>query len=699
MPDDKDNEELLYLPDGEITHRDNHYHLTTSHQVYELQGNNFSGDLEPMIELLNEGCLRSDIERFNEKLRGLIDKLEASGVVLSSSALSPTDDLDPLARLADVHADPVQMYLLATKTTLSTAGPGSDTLESTLRPYGFRNYTERVKESDLLVTTYPDLSAEFEDLAVTAAIESVPFVPIRSDRSLHVGPTIHPQRVCVDCYRRRRTSTVSRPESFELTRQMQLSDRRPMLLDEVGSILLGAIERAVGQDSGLPAQGVEYDPKEPSINVHYVDPVPGCSTCDTHSGPVSSEPDYETLVGNRTGIVTSVDQHNVDHIFPGYWLTRSTSSDFTILFDNPRQHSSGGAAVVECQADGRRRAIGEAIERYVLEVPPDEIREGSLESVSNPLWWEPYEDDQYADTDFPYDRLEPTDILAWIPLRRLGDNRSAHLPASLVYSGYQSLREVTSSGAACHTTLDRATLGGLLEVIERDAIVTIFLHDLPVPRLDWETVVQHASDRTAAISASGLEVVVLDITTDLDVPTYFALGIDDDRRFAVGAGCNPVASDAVEESLEELMLTYHQIREVYQPDPAESIDSPESIKTLNDHLFYYQGANGVELFDDKRRTTVTNLRPDLCSADDSTDRKLGVCFDRLQAADIDAYVHETTTNDVERAGLRTVKVFAPQLADINVEWSARHLGQQRLHEVPERMGYKSNITDQPHPMP
>lgn len=422
--------------------------------------------------------------------------------------------------------------------------------------------------------------------------------------------------------------------------------------------------------------------------------IPELSTAD------HSSPDYDAHVSDRLGIITEIQRVSIDEIFPDYELFRTVTSDLTVLFDSSRQVTSGGAAVEKDFEAGRARAIGEALERYSIETTPSDATVGTLENVADPLWWESYSDDQYADENFSYERLTPTDEIQWIPVKRMDDGTEVLTPAFNVYlSGEfdKSYCEVTSTGVACHTTLPRAALGGLLEVVERDAIMATFLHDLSVPRLDWATVERAAPERTETIETADLDVHVLDITMDTGIPTYFAIATDG-TWLSVGAGCSPIAGTAVEEALEEVMHTYYSVREVYDLDPDDEL-AVEDIRTLNDHLFYYQGENRTALLDRAMDGSTTDLRNDRCPPHSTASEQLSFCLDALSEQGIDAYLRETTTSDLQNAGFRTVKVLVPEMVEINARWEAREFGKERLHSLPEEMGYRPGITRNPHPMP
>ncbi|MEZ3145768.1 YcaO-like family protein [Halobaculum sp. MBLA0143] len=404
-------------------------------------------------------------------------------------------------------------------------------------------------------------------------------------------------------------------------------------------------------------------------------------------------------ISDRTGIVTRTVETDLSHLFDGYLVVRSVVSDLTALFDTSKQLTTGGAAVEHSRQQARDRAVGEALERYSIERPPTETVVGTAETVDGALWWEPHTDAQYDDSALFSCRPTPNDEREWIGVTHIRDGTTRRVPASTVYlgaSGYGPLKEATSTGAACHTTLPRAVLGGLLEAIERDAAAISLLNGLPRQRLSTRVVADAAPARFAALSDAGLNVTVVDVTSDLPVPSYFAFATDG-TWLSVGGSCHPLAETAVSEALEEVMHTYYSLREVYDVEPDDVAD-PTALERLNHHLMYYQGDRRRILLDRVPDETVS-LRSDLCHRDATTPELLASVVDCLDDAGIDTYFHETTSGDLREIGVRTAAVVAPELVDINARYNARQLGCDRLYTVPERLSYEAGLVDEPHPIP
>jgi ribosomal protein S12 methylthiotransferase accessory factor len=154
----------------------------------------------------------------------------------------------------------------------------------------------------------------------------------------------------------------------------------------------------------------------------------------------------------------------------------------------------------------------------------------------------------------------------WVPLF-LSDPwyRRGPLPGDeLAY--WRFLRYGTSSGNAAGTSQTEAVLHGLLEVVERDSVSTLLIRrylrgreTLPVvTAASLPAAVRTLKERL--VSETGGPVHVIDLTTDLGVPTFAALAAS--ARYParlLGSGASLDASYAIERAVAEL----HQLVTLY----------------------------------------------------------------------------------------------------------------------------------------
>ena len=148
--------------------------------------------------------------------------------------------------------------------------------------------------------------------------------------------------------------------------------------------------------------------------------------------------------------------------------------------------------------------------------------------------------------------------LDWVAARRIRDGGVLWVPfevVSLDFRGRGDARWLRSSnGLGAHWDLQRATLKGLLEVVERDAEAIwrgrpSFVRTLD--RLDLQTVpIDAVADIGRRVAAAGLTMAVYHLTTVIGLPAFVAEIIDRDGvagapRSVYGAACDSKPHHAI----------------------------------------------------------------------------------------------------------------------------------------------------------
>lgn len=138
---------------------------------------------------------------------------------------------------------------------------------------------------------------------------------------------------------------------------------------------------------------------------------------------------------------------------------------------------------------------------------------------------------------------------------------------------YRSLLRYTSSlGTAAGVNVQEAVLHGLCELIEHDglshALLRWFVAGMPqVDLVDAESLPRRLELLYLdAVATVGAPVLLLDVTTDVDVPVYLAVKDDDAGLGLFGAGASPSGEYAAERALSELI----QGDALADPDAAEA---------------------------------------------------------------------------------------------------------------------------------
>ncbi len=265
--------------------------------------------------------------------------------------------------------------------------------------------------------------------------------------------------------------------------------------------------------------------------------------------------------------------------------------------------------------------------------------------------------------------LDPTLPTRWVRGWPLGlDAPLVWYPAGAAFYGYpfegRRFALATSNGCAAGPTPEAAAVGGLLELVERDAAAIWWYNRIRRPALDLDVLGDpRPSQMRQTLHRIGRTLDVLNITTDLGVPAVVAVS----RRAAGPAGWT-LGFGAAEDftvascrAVTELAQLLPATDDPNRPNPAPWTDSDCAEDTFH-------------------------LVPDglVVPPPGTLARGLDPLIDALHGADLRAYVVDQTHPLV---GVPVVRVLVPGLVHF---W--RRLGAPRLYEVPVRMGWRAHPT-------
>lgn len=357
------------------------------------------------------------------------------------------------------------------------------------------------------------------------------------------------------------------------------------------------------------------------------------------------------------------------------------------------------------------RALGEAAERYAAGICPTErlivatrrrLGERAL-PVERLIG---FSERQYSRPGFPFARFDPDVLMRWIEGWNLTRGTPSFLPASLVYLGYEAVspREILqpglSSGMAAGRTLEQALLGGILELVERDAFMAAWLLRY-VPRALAEDELDSilAPRERELLHHPGVRALLLDVTTDVGLPAVVALLQPRNRRAAVvGASAGPTLARAAARALVEAFQTLNWAI-VLERTPR--VLALEDVRDFADHVrFYLDPANFAKLewlFHGVPQPARGASEPDDASPEACLPRALA----HLERAGFEVHYVETTTPDLRCLGFRTVRVLIPGLHPLGVGWNHVHEDERRLACIARYWGVPmpARLNPDPHPFP
>jgi ribosomal protein S12 methylthiotransferase accessory factor len=341
-----------------------------------------------------------------------------------------------------------------------------------------------------------------------------------------------------------------------------------------GAIQFAALEVAkaiaTGFRTDLNNHIISHDLLGASVIKHYVAKRPQCPSCGSKKlrnprrppAPIELGPGAKLMVtsgGYRTvssratvarfrkhvspltGVVTRLERIEADLPMNTNFFAGHNFSGPALTIDALRSGLTGGSFGKGSTAEqAEASALMEAIERYSGIFQGDEIRTAKrftdfpAGEALHPNDVLLFSDAQYQAPENEPDEshqvpapFDPSRKMEWTPVWSLRDQRFKYLPTSLMYffyGGGPGTYQADSNGCAAGNTLQEAIVQGFLELVERDAYAIWWYNRLQREELDLgQFDDSYVRDLHRQLADEGRRLWVLDITSDLGVPTYVAM--------------------------------------------------------------------------------------------------------------------------------------------------------------------------------
>ncbi|WP_228974681.1 TOMM precursor leader peptide-binding protein [Streptomyces sp. DH12] len=439
---------------------------------------------------------------------------------------------------------------------------------------------------------------------------------------------------------------------------------------------------------GCPA-GVRPTPR--------ADALPEAAAAETEHG---SGADWERMrhaVSPLTGIVGGMRVLEDDQ--PGATTSAYTTGMPTTTWFSPVKAQPQGAANKWDPDTARVCALGETMERYAAGVydPANLVRstlsalgEAAVDPRTLPLG----SDAEYA----RLPRLGPFDPDAeidWVRGVSLTTRRPRYVPACAVYLPYRFPRghkpwfNPISNGLAAGRDAAHAALGGLLELVERDATVIAWSNRLTLPTLDLSLLGDGpARDMAERLAADEGRVLCKDLTTDLGIPVVgvqVVTGTPDEPVVSHAARAALDVHEALQGALEEACLCLEAVRGTL---PTEGVPHPDAdLRTVTDFGRYYCSPDRLGHLRFLQDGPLHPL-PAPRAAGRSRHARLTEAVGRLAAAGYETITVDITPIDVRECGVSVVRTIVPGLCPITLRRDFHRLGGPRVFRAPVAMGLR-----------
>jgi len=453
---------------------------------------------------------------------------------------------------------------------------------------------------------------------------------------------------------------------------------------------------------------------------HYVATRPQCPTCgrkklrDPRRAPqpielgagarlVMTSGGYRTVssratvarfrkhVSPLTGVVTRLERIEADlPLNTNYYAAHNFSAPAHSV-DQLRAGLTGGSFGKGSTAEqAEASALMEAIERYSGIFQGDEIRVtrrftdfapgeailpndvllfSDAQSRADPALTDDAGEQQVAPAPF-----DPSARIEWSPVWSLRDGRFKYLPTSLLYFFYSgpAAFQADSNGCAAGNTLEEAIVQGFLELVERDAYAIWWYNRSQRAEVDLGAINDsYVRDLQTQLGETGRKLWVLDVTSDLGVPTYVAIlhwMQNGHENIEFGSGAHFDRRIAVLRTLTELnqFLSIGLMGGGTGEKP--SLDGVTPLR-LADHPFLTPRPDSAPQPD------ATSFGPL-----DNTRNQVLACVEIARRAGLDFLVLNQTRPDVE---VPVVRVIVPGLRHFY-----RRFAPGRLYDVPLKLGLR-----------
>jgi len=393
---------------------------------------------------------------------------------------------------------------------------------------------------------------------------------------------------------------------------------------------------------------------------------------------------YRKHVSPLTGVVKKLERIEADLPLNTNYFAQHNFSAPAHSVDQLRSGLQGGSFGKGSTAEqAEASALMEAIERYSGIYQGDEIRisrrftDFAPGEAIMPNDVQHFSEEQFRTRlDHGHDDshqpvpppLDPSEKIDWTPVWSLRDQCFRYLPTGLEYFFYHDAH-TDSNGCAAGNTLEEAIVQGFLELVERDAYAIWWYNQVQRAELDLDQFDDsYVRDLRTQFTDAGRKVWVLDVTSDLGVPTYVAMMhwmSNGHENIEFGSGAHFDRRIALLRALTELnqFLAIGMMGGSSGDKP--SLDGVTPLK-LENYAFLLPAEK-----------PVVPPAPGLKLADNSRGQ-VEACVEVARQAGYDFLVLDQTRPDV---GVPVVRVTVPGLRHFY-----RRFGPGRLYDIPVRLG-------------
>lgn len=343
--------------------------------------------------------------------------------------------------------------------------------------------------------------------------------------------------------------------------------------------------------------------------------------------------------------------------------------------------------------------IGEAIERYcgsnyhLIDTPKFRSVDEELNFVRCADW---------ENSPSSFKERGVSEPIAHTETICLTTGNTVYLPYETVYLTFQKndlktlFASPISSGLSFYTNLDIAILKGILEVIERDAIMKWWHSDFPfINTVDVNTTYSFGiSERVRRIREAGLDFYLFNISEFDEVPVILSLIHSNEYPYACfGASCNLNIERAISKSLDEA-IAIRAMAKWQRKKESIDVNSFQWINELSDHMHLYANWKNSDVIN----RLITSSKKSLTTSDIKYNKLLSLSSREqldwltrfLESKGYQVFYKNLTLPEISPIGF-VVKVVIPKMIPLSQSYNIRWLS-----TLSQKMS-KNRINNYPHP--
>jgi ribosomal protein S12 methylthiotransferase accessory factor len=285
----------------------------------------------------------------------------------------------------------------------------------------------------------------------------------------------------------------------------------------------------------------------------------------------------------------------------------------------------------------------------------------------------------YETVPAPFDE---TAEICWTPVWSLTAREFRYVPTEYCYAYFQDLVRPSkrycladSNGNAAGNTMEEAILQGFLELVERDAVALWWYGRIPRPAVKLDSIDNRYVDALRQeYRKLGREVWVLDLTNDLEVPTFAAVSRRIDKaeeEIVWGFGSHFDATLGLLRALSEVSQ--------HIPRPRSDDRPYETSADSRLEIWYRTGRVSDHAYLGPDQAMPRHLADYSANWSDDLAENVMQCQKIVERKGMEMLVLDQTRAEV---GLPVVKVIVPGLRHFRPRFAPG-----RLYEVPRSLGW------------